>query len=211
MVDYDNQPGFAIDANAKQAYQSDIETLIGSLSNYENVIELGCGSGVFTQFLMSNVQRIVGADKNTNQFKKRLPDVRFIHADFTSQQFIDEMIEREQSFDLIITRYVIHELVDPIETFLLWKSLLSYGGRMLLIENTWIRDDWGWDDWGQRTDDLPLACTQTWATGAYCLRKAGFTVSKCEWMHSVNQLESTRQKTGFRLYAIVAEADTDSD
>jgi len=208
MAIYDNQPGFAIDDDANKAYQLDIEALIGTLSNYEKVIEPGCGSAVFTQFLESHVQTIIGVDKSDAQLREaqqRLPDTQFIRADFTLQEFVKKIMESKQSFDLIATRYVIHELVDPIETFLLWKQLLTPGGKLLLIENTWIRQDWGWSDWGKRSDILPLACTQTWATGAYCLEKAGFTISNCGWMYNVNQLEDTRQIAGFRLYAIVAE------
>lgn len=179
MTTYDNHPSFAVDVGAGQAYQTDLEALSGTLSAYTNVIELGCGSGVFTQFLKSNLQTVVGVDKSEAQLvqaQQRLPDVEFINADFTSRQFVEDMAKRGQYFDLIVTRYVIHELEDPIETFLLWKSFLADGGKILFIENTWIRRDWGWSNWGQLTDSLPLACTQTWATGAYCLKKAGFTI-----------------------------------
>ena len=85
-------------------------------------------------------------------------------------------------------------------------EVLAPGGKVLLIENAWIRTDWGWSDWGKRTDQLPLACTQTWATAAYCLQKAGFTVSAYSWMHHTNQVEETRLIDDFRLYIIVADA-----
>ena len=202
MVDYDNQPGFSINDVVAEAYRQDIETVLGLFSQFQTVLEPGCGSGVFTAFLAAQGLSIVGIDRNAAQLKaarERLPEVEFQMVDFAS-----DSIGYKQRFDLIATRYVIHELADPIATFTAWKDLLAPDGKVMLIENAWIRTDWGWSNWGKRTDQLPLACTQTWATAAYCLRKAGFTVSACSWMQHTNQLEETHLLDGFRLYMIVA-------
>jgi ubiquinone/menaquinone biosynthesis C-methylase UbiE len=208
MAAYDTQPGFAIDSATAEAYRTDIESLLPSFAHNWHVLELGCGSGVFTQFLVTQGVTTVGVDRNETQLaeaRKRLPETPFIAGDFESAEFVEQMRLAHQSFDFIVTRYVIHELADPIETFRLWKSLLKPSGRLLLIENAWVRQDWGWSDWGKRSDQLPLACTQTWATAAYCLQKAGFTVSDCRWMHHTNQLTKTRLVDGFRLYIVVAQ------
>jgi ubiquinone/menaquinone biosynthesis C-methylase UbiE len=203
MAVYDDQPGFVISPDVAVAYKHDIEAVLGSFSQYQSALEPGCGSGIFTAFLAAQGLSIVGIDRSETQLKEareRLPEVEFQLADLAA----DAMIA-EHRFDLITTRYVIHELADPIATFTSWKDLLKPNGRVLLIENAWIRTDWGWSDWGKRTDHLPLACTQTWATAAYCLQKAGFTVSACSWMDHTNQLEETRLTDGFRLYIIVAD------
>ncbi|MEO0561235.1 MAG: methyltransferase domain-containing protein [Chloroflexota bacterium] len=208
MATYDNDPGFTIDTAVAEAYQADIEAITGTLSGYRTALELGCGSAVFTEFLSSHVPTVIGVDNSGNQLteaRQRLPNTRFIQADIASPQFVRDMVESDHTFDLIATRYVVHELADPIETFLLWKPLLNPSGKVLLIENTWIRQDWGEGDWGQRTDHLPLACTQTWATAAYCLQKAGFRVNACSWMEHTNQLAASRLLDGFRLYLILAE------
>ncbi len=107
-------------------------------------------------------------------------------------------------FDLIASRYAIHELSDPLAAFRCWEGLLGAQGRLALIENCWQRQDWGWSDWGRHTDDLPLACTQSWATAVYLLRQAGWRVAHAGWMHAVNALEDTRLMSGHRLYLIVA-------
>lgn len=128
MTTYDNQPGFAIDTNVAEAYQTDIEAITGALSGYGTALEPGCGSAVFTQFLLSHVPTVIGIDRSEDQLaeaQQRLPNTRFIEADFASHQFVTEMIESRHTFDLIATRYVIHELADPIGTFLLWKPLLK--------------------------------------------------------------------------------------
>jgi len=205
---YDEQPGFAIQPVTSEAYRADIEAVLPSLGHSKRVLELGCGSGVFTQFLVSQGLAVVGVDRNESQLtetRQRLPETTFLAGDFEATEFIEQVQSAHPPFDLIATRYVIHELSDPIETFRLWKHLLKPGGRLLLIENAWVRQDWGWSDWGKRTDHLPLACTQTWATAAYCLQKAGFTVAACSWMHHTNKLEEMRLLNGFRLYMIVAD------
>lgn len=209
MADYDEQPGFAIEPVSAAAYQVDIEAVLPSFGYSERILELGCGSGVFTQFLIAQGMTVVGVDRNEAQLteaRQRLPETTFLAGDFEASVFVEQIQSMHLPFDLIATRYVIHELSDPIETFRLWKQLLKPDGRLLLIENAWIRQDWGWSDWGKRSDQLPLACTQTWATVAYCLSKAGFNVTICAWMRQVNRLEETWVLSGFRLYAIVAEA-----
>jgi 2-polyprenyl-3-methyl-5-hydroxy-6-metoxy-1,4-benzoquinol methylase len=206
---YDDHPGFAIDAATAEAYRADIEALLPSFVHNWHVLELGCGSGVFTQFLATQGMTVVGGDQNEmplTEARQRLPETAFVTGDFESAQFVEQIQSEHPLFDFIATRYVIHELADPIETFRLWKQLLKPDGKLLLIENAWIRQDWGWSDWGKRTDQLPLACTQTWATAAYCLSKAGFNVTACSWMHQVNRLEAVRLVSGFRLYGMVAEA-----
>lgn len=205
MADYDESPGFAITDAVADAYKRDIEAVLGSFSHYQTVLEPGCGSGVFTAFLAAQGWRIVGIDRNEAQLsaaRARLPEVEFQLADLAS-----DAMNHERRFDLIVTRYVVHELADPIAVFIKWKDLLNPGGKVMIIENAWLRTDWGWSDWGKRTDGLPLACTQTWATAAYCLQKAGFTVSVCSWMHHTNQLQETRLLDSFRLYIIVAEVN----
>jgi ubiquinone/menaquinone biosynthesis C-methylase UbiE len=209
MAAYNDQPGFVIHPATAEAYRADIEAVLPSFSSYKYVLDLGCGSGVFTQFLMAQGLTVTGIDSSETQLaeaRQRLPNTPFLLANFEAAEFATQMVSVERPFDLIAARYVIHELADPIEAFRSWKRLLTSEGKLLLIENAWVRQDWGWSDWGKRTDHLPLACTQTWATAVYCLQKAGFSVSACGWMQQVNQLEETRVLSGFRLYVIVAEA-----
>ena len=208
MADYDDHPGFVIDSATAEAYRVDIEAVLPSFGYSKRTLELGCGSGVFTQFLTAQGMTVVGVDRNETpltEARQRLPETTFLAGDFEVAEFVEQIQSVHPPFDFIATRYVIHELSDPIETFRLWKHLLKPDGRLLLIENAWIRQDWGWSDWGKRTDQLPLACTQTWATTTYCLSKAGFNITACAWMHHVNRLEAVRLVSGFRLYGIAAE------
>jgi ubiquinone/menaquinone biosynthesis C-methylase UbiE len=152
--------------------------------------------------------RVIGVDRSEQQLaeaRDRLSDNLFQKSDIEIAAAIDAIKAQFGLFDLAICRYVIHELSDPIEAFALWKRLLRPNGRLILIENAWTRSDWSESDWGKRTDVLPLACTQTWATAVYCLRKAGCSRVEARWMEQVNQLNTVRNVIGFRLYLIVAE------
>lgn len=207
MTSYEHQPGFYIDDAASIAYKVDLETALGRPLSGGKLLELGCGSGGFTKFLVSLGASVTGVDKNAealSQARQSIPNADFFSGDIESPNFAETFITAHGTFDFVIARYVIHELADPIEAFKIWKKCLSPNGKLILIENAWVRSDWGWSEWGKRSDHLPLACTQTWATAAYCLKKAGLMVSAHQWMDAVNQLEHTRVVSGFRLYLLVA-------
>ncbi len=201
------QPGFRIDAAGEHAYRVDLEAELGPIAAYQRSIDLGAGTGIFSEFLASTGTAVIGIDRDQSaieQARLRVPQGRFVVDNIEDPALPQRWSALDERFDLVAARYAIHELSDPITTFGVWKQLLRPEGRLVLIENCWQRRDWGWSDWGHRSDQLPLACTQTWATAAYCLRTAGLQIVRCTWMNSVNRLEDLRIVTGFRLYMIVA-------
>jgi ubiquinone/menaquinone biosynthesis C-methylase UbiE len=207
MAVYDNQPGFFIDTAVSDAYTADLEFALQTLPHDATTLELGCGSGAFTQWLDAHHMQVIGVDASETQLAEacsRLPDVQFHKGNIETSNFAEVLQLQHRSFDLLTCRYVIHELADPIETFALWKRLLKPGGKLLLIENAWQRADWGEGDWGRRSDRLPLACTQTWATAVCCLRKAGYQHVQASWMDAVNKALRNQGAEGFRLYYGVA-------
>jgi SAM-dependent methyltransferase len=207
VAGYDQEPGFAINEELNAAYRADLGDEFTALPKQATVLEVGCGSGVFTELLVQAGLSLVGVDRSAAQLaeaRARLPATTFQQGDIEGMQFGQMPLKQYGAFDLITCRYVIHELADPIETFLLWKGLLKLGGKLLLIENAWQRTDWGEGDWGRRSDWLPLACTQTWATTVYCLKKAGYKVTCSGWMHAVNAGLALQGAAGFRLYRLTA-------
>lgn len=207
MAIYDGDPGFFIDELASEAYTLDLAIPLAGLPDQPRVLELGCGSGGFTKWLYARGMHVVGIDSSETQLseaRQHFSDGNFYQCDIENNSEVEPFASAHDPFDLLITRYVIHELTDPIETFSLWKKLLIPTGKLVLIENAWVRSDWGLGEWGKRTDHLPLACTQTWATAAYCLKKAGYRVIESRWMNRLNALEPMATHD-FRLYCIGAE------
>jgi len=182
---YDGPPGFRIDTAEADAYLRDIQTALGRPLAGQRALELGCGTGEFTSFLAANGVEVTGVDQSLSRARQRLPTVPLLTGDITTP---DADVVACGRFDLLVSRYVIHELPDPVRAFRAWSSLLHPDGRIVLIENCWIRSDWGHGDWGRRNDSLPLACTQAWATGAYLLGLAGLPVRACRWMDTLNSL-----------------------
>lgn len=174
MTDYEEHPGFLMDTAASSAYQADLEAALGNPLRKKRTLEMGCGSGSFTKFLSSQGLYVTTVDSNEAQLahaRHTLPGVEFIAGDIESSNFASTLIATHGLFDLLIACYVIHEMYDPIDTFRSWKPLLAPNRKIILIENCWVRSDWGWNEWGKHSNELPLACTQTWATAAYCLKK----------------------------------------
>ena len=207
LSSFDDRPGFRIDEAAQVAYRADLEFVLGPLSDMPCVLELGSGTGLFSSFLSRCGLSVTGVDRDHDRVaiaQQRVPAAQFVTSDLETPGFGGSLSQRTGGFDLVISRYTIHELRDPIAAFTAWGLLMRDTCRLALIENCWVRQDWGWSDWAKRSNDLPLACTQTWATAAYCLRKAGLEVTHAGWMTAVNALEDTRLVAGHRLYIVVA-------
>ncbi len=97
------------------------------------VLDAGCGIGLITDFLPSQVE-YVGADLNPNHIRylrEKKPDVRAYCMDIQK-----ELPEEEGPFDTIINLAVIEHLNDP-ESFLMnCQRLLKPGGRMVITTPT---------------------------------------------------------------------------
>jgi 2-polyprenyl-3-methyl-5-hydroxy-6-metoxy-1,4-benzoquinol methylase len=131
MAAYDYQPGFVIDSLTSHAYRMDLTAVLEELPVRARTLELGCGSGSFTQWLHTNQLDVTGVDHSEVQIveaRQRVTAVPFILCDIETDSGIDALARTHGLFDLLISRYVIHELTDPIETFSLWKKLLKPTG-----------------------------------------------------------------------------------
>ena len=71
MAAYDHQPGFHMDDASSIAYKNDLEAALGHPLNDKSMLELGCGSGTFTQFLTSLAPRVTGIDKSEQEQQTR--------------------------------------------------------------------------------------------------------------------------------------------
>lgn len=208
MSSADVLPGHRVDGELAAGYLSDLQAALGPLDPDARVLEIGCGDGLFTSVLASRFRRVVAIDRDAERVaaaRRRLPDVVFQHADLEGSPDDLPRALGAGAFDLVASRFAVHELADPLATFSALRRHLAPGGRMVVIENCWARSDWHDDGWSGAANSLPLAYTQTWATVAYMLENVGYHGARGRWMDVVNAADEIK-RNGYRLYVVTAEA-----
>ncbi|EJQ42707.1 hypothetical protein IEE_03745 [Bacillus cereus BAG5X1-1] len=124
--------------NAHISWQETINNIV-DVQN-KQVIDIGCGGGIYTKELaLMGAKNVVGLDfskeilqaakENCNAF----PNISFIHGDAHNIPYPNE------SFDLVISRAVIHHLQD-IPTFIREASRILKKDGILILQDRTIED-----------------------------------------------------------------------
>ncbi|HDR7322939.1 MULTISPECIES: class I SAM-dependent methyltransferase [Bacillus cereus group] len=135
------------DANNKYTYATrnahvSWEEMIKNITDIQNkqIIDIGCGGGIYTKELaLMGAKNVVGLDfsKEILQAAKEncsgFPNISFIHGDAHSIPYPDE------TFDIVISRAVIHHLQD-IPTFLREASRILKKNGVLILQDRTIED-----------------------------------------------------------------------
>lgn len=98
-----------------------------------SVIDVGCGTGRFSFFVVDKVKKVVGIDlseKNinraTNNLRKNPNDkISFLHTS------VSNLISENQHFDYAVMTYVIHE-VNPDERLSLLKEIATIADKIII-------------------------------------------------------------------------------
>jgi ubiquinone/menaquinone biosynthesis C-methylase UbiE len=101
-----------------------------------NVLDVGCGSGQFTEILaeaLHSFESITGVDVNEDflmEASKKFPagNFRFIRAGSQNLPFI------EDNFDLVVISNALHHVEDPEASLVEIKRVLKSGGYFLINE-----------------------------------------------------------------------------
>lgn len=109
---------------------------ITSIINGKKILDIGCGYGSLTNYLIKNNYDAEGIDYNTNSLivaKKIFPDikVRNIKAEILDEHY------NENSFDTIILKDCFHHLVDESDikrTFHSFRKILRNNGRIIILD-----------------------------------------------------------------------------
>lgn len=205
---YESAEGHGIlTSTEKEAWSVDIRAA-ADLQAGHKVLEVGAGTGVFSRLLAEWGCHVVGLDSSEamlTEAHKRLPPLMARQIDFRSGDTHQQNLFEPQTFDWIVSRYLVNHLHDPWLVFQNWKHWLRANGRVLIIEGLWPRSDWGDDD---LVDTLPLSCLQTRATVAYLLEKAALTIQSNVWLERVNAYFATQGNSVSRFYMVIAQKIT---
>ncbi|GGW99133.1 class I SAM-dependent DNA methyltransferase [Salegentibacter mishustinae] len=124
------------DTNSNKTRDLDTKSTIETLSKLEfsSVIELGCGTGKNTIFLIKKAEKIIGLDfsqEMLNKAKLKINDkrVKFRKADLTTEWKIDN-----DSADLITCNLVLEHIEDLDFIFYQANKKLKNGGAFFISE-----------------------------------------------------------------------------
>ncbi|UYP44579.1 Ubiquinone biosynthesis O-methyltransferase, mitochondrial [Candidatus Lokiarchaeum ossiferum] len=128
------------DRQFKSLYKSIIPLITGSVSYEDNVIELGCGSGLISIPVLSIVKKFIGIDLDEKMIKvanRKLEllddpslDAQFIVSD-ASNPTLDDLAMK---YDKIIVVNLLHVVESPSEILLEAKSMLKRNGQILVVD-----------------------------------------------------------------------------
>ncbi|WP_371805170.1 class I SAM-dependent methyltransferase [Candidatus Lokiarchaeum ossiferum] len=128
------------DRQFKSLYKSIIPLITGSVSYEDNVIELGCGSGLISIPVLSIVKKFIGIDLDEKMIKvanRKLEllddhslDAQFIVSD-ASNPTLDDLAMK---YDKIIVVNLLHVVESPSEILLQAKSMLKQNGQILVVD-----------------------------------------------------------------------------
>ncbi|WP_440945061.1 class I SAM-dependent methyltransferase [Methanosarcina sp. T3] len=121
-------------------WQDELRQVLGEKPLH--VLDVGCGPGFFTVMLARlkhNVTAVDGAEgmvkRAGTHIKNEALNAKVYKGDAV---LLDE--EEEDSLDAIVSRDVVWTLYDPEGAFLRWKNLLKPGGKIVIYDGDYRRD-----------------------------------------------------------------------
>lgn len=200
---YEAEEIHGISAAERVAWVADILSVVAFGEGCQ-VLDVGCGTGVFSRLLLEWGCELVGldaAEAMLREAEKRLPPQFHSKARFLAGDTHQADTFSPLTFDWITARQVVCHFYDPLLVFQNWHRWLKPEGRVLILEGLWFRKGWGDDE---LVDLLPLSCHQTRAAVAYLLEKSGFEIERNQWLTNINDYFVGGGESESRRYMIVA-------
>lgn len=138
-IDYDQLAGlfatFAEDTDS--LYRPWLTDVVGT---GERAIDLGCGSGRWTDLLLDRYQNVYGVD--TSAVEIEMAAQRHPTATFAARDLMDVSPDQDGVHDLVFSVNTVHHLNDHDKVLPHLRSLVKPGGQVVIID---ITDPGGWD------------------------------------------------------------------
>jgi len=126
--DYENRQAYVAGKDLIQA----VRERLRSENDLQHVLELGCGTGLFTEDLSLKAGRVTATDFSDEmiakaaELRKTLPNVSF------SKENAIQLSFEDQSFDTVFMANLIHVIADPDRVIAESRRVLKPGGRIII-------------------------------------------------------------------------------
>ncbi|MBO6621213.1 MAG: class I SAM-dependent methyltransferase [Balneola sp.] len=124
------------DSNKNKTRDLDIKSTIETLSryNFKNVLELGCGTGKNTFWLLNKAERIIGLDFSTEMLKIAKEKVVSDKVEFKQSDLNKDWEIEDQFADLITSSLTLEHIEDLNHIFNQANQKLSENGLFFISE-----------------------------------------------------------------------------
>ncbi len=101
------------------------------------VLDAGCGPAVLTRLLLGLGHSVTAIDVSEAMLELARTSVEPGSKVNFHQASAEELPFEDESFDLVINRYVVWTLPDPVRAIREWRRVLKPGGRVCIIDGNW--------------------------------------------------------------------------
>ena len=114
----------------------DKKVTIETLSNIDflEVLELGCGTGKNSEWLLTRAQRLVGLDFSKNMLERAINKIKSDKATFIRTDLNENWPVEDRSFDLAVINLTLEHIEDLDHIFNSLFNKLSEGGKCFVSE-----------------------------------------------------------------------------
>jgi len=136
LINHYNAWAFQYDEDINPTRDLDKKVTIESLSNinFLEVLELGCGTGKNSEWLVTRAHRLVGLDFSKNMLERAKNKIKSDKATFIRTDLNENWPVKDNSFDLAVINLTLEHIEDLNHIFNSLFNKLSEGGKCFVSE-----------------------------------------------------------------------------
>ena len=136
LINHYNAWALQYDEDINPTRDLDKKVTIESLSNIDflEVLELGCGTGKNSEWLVTRAHRLVGLDFSKNMLERAKNKIKSDKATFIRTDLNENWPVKDNSFDLAVINLTLEHIEDLNHIFNSLFNKLSEGGKCFVSE-----------------------------------------------------------------------------